>query len=404
MQVCRRGWGCCDFSHFTVWRSVQLDFRTPPGFDRTRNAEIGNKDIKLKHLEEAFTSEHWLVRIYKVKKLENRDRVENKLRGTDSTKQKYTSKKVSSPPQTSDNAPLCSLMAFKEGLNTRCLVLFPLRLPKGSVDTSKTSFPSRRARNWPRSLYREQTANRGTQRIRERGGTNFKPHETFKRNEQQMHNHQMTWGRERLRPPPSERRSLSWCRERRPRRSGFYLRKCDLWPAFLFVLERRGREFALNPGNCSFIHPFNITVMVKIPASLVLTGSQQLPDSFWMCPCYSPNSVCFLRICLSHWEVCHKKEWRNSHITSEFHCRRVKENSQLYYNLENCIILFGDYGHFVLIINWIMLTDIFCIFENLCKAFAKVLLQQSAARGQNPFTSIFTDFFGWSFWLILVDL
>uniref|UniRef100_A0A674MAW4 Dolichyl-diphosphooligosaccharide--protein glycosyltransferase subunit STT3B n=1 Tax=Takifugu rubripes TaxID=31033 RepID=A0A674MAW4_TAKRU len=68
---------------------------TPPGFDRTRNAEIGNKDIKLKHLEEAFTSEHWLVRIYKVKKLENRDRVENKLRGTDSTKQKYTSKKVS---------------------------------------------------------------------------------------------------------------------------------------------------------------------------------------------------------------------------------------------------------------------------------------------------------------------
>lgn len=75
----------------------QLDFRTPPGFDRTRNAEIGNKDIKLKHLEEAFTSEHWLVRIYKVKKLENRDRVENKLRDTDSTKQKYTSKKVSHP-------------------------------------------------------------------------------------------------------------------------------------------------------------------------------------------------------------------------------------------------------------------------------------------------------------------
>uniref|UniRef100_A0A6Q2ZIN2 Dolichyl-diphosphooligosaccharide--protein glycosyltransferase subunit STT3B n=1 Tax=Esox lucius TaxID=8010 RepID=A0A6Q2ZIN2_ESOLU len=51
---------------------MQLDFRTPPGFDRTRNAEIGNKDIKLKHLEEAFTSEHWLVRIYKVKKEENR--------------------------------------------------------------------------------------------------------------------------------------------------------------------------------------------------------------------------------------------------------------------------------------------------------------------------------------------
>uniref|UniRef100_A0A7N8YGM0 Dolichyl-diphosphooligosaccharide--protein glycosyltransferase subunit STT3B n=1 Tax=Mastacembelus armatus TaxID=205130 RepID=A0A7N8YGM0_9TELE len=80
---------------------MQLDFRTPPGFDRTRNAEIGNKDIKLKHLEEAFTSEHWLVRIYKVKKLENRDRVEHKLRSTDTTKQKYTSKKVSRYPHSS---------------------------------------------------------------------------------------------------------------------------------------------------------------------------------------------------------------------------------------------------------------------------------------------------------------
>lgn len=101
MQVCHRGpnggWGprLEDFSNLVVSHPLQLDFRTPPGFDRTRNAEIGNKDIKLKHLEEAFTSEHWLVRIYKVKKLENRDRVENKLRGTDSTKQKYTSKKVS---------------------------------------------------------------------------------------------------------------------------------------------------------------------------------------------------------------------------------------------------------------------------------------------------------------------
>lgn len=158
----------------------------------------------------------------------------------------------------------------------------------------------------------------------------------------------MTWGRERLRPPPSERRSLSWCRERRPRRSGFYLRKCDLWPAFLFVLERRGREFALNPGNCSFIHPFNITVTVKIPASLVSTGSQQLPDSFWMCPWFSPNSLYFflknLFISLGSLSK-KKKEGRNEHITSEFHCRRVKENSHLYYNLDVCIILFGDYGH-----------------------------------------------------------
>jgi len=38
----------------------------PPGFDRVREVEIGNKDVSLTHLEEAYTSEHWLVRIYKV--------------------------------------------------------------------------------------------------------------------------------------------------------------------------------------------------------------------------------------------------------------------------------------------------------------------------------------------------
>lgn len=44
----------------------------PPGYDRVRNAEIGNKDFELDVLEEAYTTEHWLVRIYKVKKLPNR--------------------------------------------------------------------------------------------------------------------------------------------------------------------------------------------------------------------------------------------------------------------------------------------------------------------------------------------
>nr|XP_015212338.1 PREDICTED: dolichyl-diphosphooligosaccharide--protein glycosyltransferase subunit STT3B [Lepisosteus oculatus] len=74
---------------------MQLDFRTPPGFDRTRNAEIGNKDIKFKHLEEAFTSEHWLVRIYKVKKMENREPLDHKPRVTNIfPKQKYLSKKI----------------------------------------------------------------------------------------------------------------------------------------------------------------------------------------------------------------------------------------------------------------------------------------------------------------------
>merc|ERR1719422_1222715 len=44
----------------------------PTGYDRVRNAEIGNKDFELDVLEEAYTSEHWIVRIYKVKDLDNR--------------------------------------------------------------------------------------------------------------------------------------------------------------------------------------------------------------------------------------------------------------------------------------------------------------------------------------------
>ncbi|XP_062520691.1 dolichyl-diphosphooligosaccharide--protein glycosyltransferase subunit STT3A-like [Corticium candelabrum] len=44
----------------------------PTGYDRVRNVEIGNKDFELDVLEEAYTTEHWLVRIYKVKGRENR--------------------------------------------------------------------------------------------------------------------------------------------------------------------------------------------------------------------------------------------------------------------------------------------------------------------------------------------
>ena len=44
----------------------------PTGYDRVRNAEIGNKNFDLDVLEEAYTTEHWLVRIYKVKDLDNR--------------------------------------------------------------------------------------------------------------------------------------------------------------------------------------------------------------------------------------------------------------------------------------------------------------------------------------------
>nr|XP_005991224.1 PREDICTED: dolichyl-diphosphooligosaccharide--protein glycosyltransferase subunit STT3A [Latimeria chalumnae] len=51
---------------------VYTEAKRPAGYDRVRNAEIGNKDFELDVLEEAYTTEHWLVRIYKVKTLDNR--------------------------------------------------------------------------------------------------------------------------------------------------------------------------------------------------------------------------------------------------------------------------------------------------------------------------------------------
>jgi dolichyl-diphosphooligosaccharide--protein glycosyltransferase len=44
----------------------------PPGYDRVRNVEIGNKNFDLDYLEEVYTTQHWLVRVFKVKGAENR--------------------------------------------------------------------------------------------------------------------------------------------------------------------------------------------------------------------------------------------------------------------------------------------------------------------------------------------
>jgi len=44
----------------------------PAGYDRVRQAEIGNKNIELKYLEEAYTTQHWMVRIYRLKDVDNR--------------------------------------------------------------------------------------------------------------------------------------------------------------------------------------------------------------------------------------------------------------------------------------------------------------------------------------------
>ncbi|CBI35275.3 unnamed protein product, partial [Vitis vinifera] len=51
---------------------LQTEYGKPPGYDRARGVEIGNKDIKLEYLEEAFTTSNWIVRIYKVKPPNNR--------------------------------------------------------------------------------------------------------------------------------------------------------------------------------------------------------------------------------------------------------------------------------------------------------------------------------------------
>ncbi|XVF00201.1 hypothetical protein REPUB_Repub03eG0264900 [Reevesia pubescens] len=51
---------------------MMTEYGKPSGYDRTRGVEIGNKDIKLEHLEEAFTTSNWIVRIYKVKPPNNR--------------------------------------------------------------------------------------------------------------------------------------------------------------------------------------------------------------------------------------------------------------------------------------------------------------------------------------------
>jgi dolichyl-diphosphooligosaccharide--protein glycosyltransferase len=39
----------------------------PKGWDTVRNVEMGYKGFKLEYFEEAFTSENWIVRIYRKK-------------------------------------------------------------------------------------------------------------------------------------------------------------------------------------------------------------------------------------------------------------------------------------------------------------------------------------------------
>uniref|UniRef100_A0A914W2M4 dolichyl-diphosphooligosaccharide--protein glycotransferase n=1 Tax=Plectus sambesii TaxID=2011161 RepID=A0A914W2M4_9BILA len=61
---------------------TKVGYQQPAGFDRTRGYVIGKKDVELEHLEEAYTTENWLVRIYKVKEPANRPKI------------KYTERKI----------------------------------------------------------------------------------------------------------------------------------------------------------------------------------------------------------------------------------------------------------------------------------------------------------------------
>ena len=54
-------------------------YNRPSGFDVVRHAEIGEKNIKLKHFRDVYTSEHWIVRIYQVLPEENRDPIKTKI-------------------------------------------------------------------------------------------------------------------------------------------------------------------------------------------------------------------------------------------------------------------------------------------------------------------------------------
>ncbi|KAI8022624.1 Dolichyl-diphosphooligosaccharide--protein glycosyltransferase subunit STT3A [Camellia lanceoleosa] len=65
----------CLMYKLTYFRFVEIDGK---GFDRVRQTEIGKKHFKLSHFEEAFTTHHWMVRIYKLKPLKNRIRGKTK--------------------------------------------------------------------------------------------------------------------------------------------------------------------------------------------------------------------------------------------------------------------------------------------------------------------------------------
>jgi dolichyl-diphosphooligosaccharide--protein glycosyltransferase len=79
---------------------VHTEYGKPPGYDRARGREIGRKNIELTTMEEAFTSEHWIVRIFKVKKRPVFDSLPKVKRSTNKKKnaQKALQEESERPP------------------------------------------------------------------------------------------------------------------------------------------------------------------------------------------------------------------------------------------------------------------------------------------------------------------
>lgn len=53
-----------------MYKMSYYRFSEADGMDKVRRQKVTRK-IELRHLEEVYTTEHWLVRIYKVKPLPN---------------------------------------------------------------------------------------------------------------------------------------------------------------------------------------------------------------------------------------------------------------------------------------------------------------------------------------------
>lgn len=82
---------------------MPTEYGRPTGFDRARNREVGRKNIELTTLDEAFTSEHWIVRIYKVKKQPNLPSIK-KAGSKKALKKLYRKKSTSSSSSSSKGA------------------------------------------------------------------------------------------------------------------------------------------------------------------------------------------------------------------------------------------------------------------------------------------------------------